>query len=183
MLPVRQQAIDNWLEPSQVPRREKTFGNILEDARQFDLIFLYAEAQARSGDTGKAMAMLSRFGADSPVASAAVAKQAEILFTLGDEDEANRRIEELTSSADFDDLMLAAEVFQRLEKYDEAIPILERAVAVRADSIQAMFWLGASYERTGRRGEATSMLEALLEVSPDFAPALNYLGYMWAEIG
>ena len=46
-----------------------------------------------------------------------------------------------------------------------------------------MFWLGASYERTGRGPEAETVLQGLLNIDPDFAPALNYLGYMWAEQG
>jgi tetratricopeptide (TPR) repeat protein len=155
----------------------------LEDTGQIDLIFLYAEAQAQLEEAGKALAILSRFEPESPAGRAAIAKQAEILYRQDEESEAARRIEELLATETFDDLVRAAEVYQRLERYDEAIPILERALTLEPESIQAMFWLGASYERSGRGSEAENVLQALLDVDPNHAPALNYLGYMWADRG
>ena len=155
----------------------------LEESRQLELVFLYAEAQARLGERGKAMAMLSRFDADTQAGRAALAKQAEILYHLEDEGEAERRIADLVATEDFDDLVRAAEVYQRLELYNEAIPILEQALTKEPDSTQVLFWLGASYERTGRDSDAETVLEDLIGRQPDFAPALNYLAYMWAEQG
>lgn len=155
----------------------------LEDAGQVDLIFLYADAQAHLDEQGKALAILSRFASGSPAERSALAKQAEILFRLEDEAQAQERIAELLGTDSYDDMVRAAEVYQRLERYGEAIPILERALRLEPDATQAMFWLGASYERTGREPEAESVLQGLLEIDPNFAPALNYLGYMWADQG
>ncbi len=155
----------------------------LEDAGQIDLIFLYAEAQAHLRDQGKALAILSRFENGSAAERSAIAKQAEILFRLDDENEARQRIADLLATETFEDMVRAAEVYQRLERYEEAIPILERALSLEPDSTQAMFWLGASYERTGREVEAETVLQGLLDLDPNFAPALNYLGYMWADQG
>jgi tetratricopeptide (TPR) repeat protein len=45
------------------------------------------------------------------------------------------------------------------------------------------FQLGSANERAGRWTEAVTYLERCLKISPDFAEALNYLGYMWAEKG
>lgn len=155
----------------------------LEDSGQIDLVFLYAEAQARLEESGKALAILSRFESDSPAGRAAIAKQAEILYRQDDEGAAAQRIQDLLATDDFDDLVRAAEVYQRLERYDEAIPILERALVLEPESTQAMFWLGASYERSGRGADAESVLQDLLDIDPNHAPALNYLGYMWADQG
>lgn len=155
----------------------------LEDADQIDLIFLYADAQVHLGEQGKALAMLSRFPSGSPAERSAIAKQAEILFRSEDEERARERIAELLTTESYDDMVRAAEVYQRLERYSEAIPILEGALRLEPDSTQAMFWLGASYERSGREPEAETVLQGLLDIDPDFAPALNYLGYMWADQG
>lgn len=155
----------------------------LEDKGQVDLIFLYVDAQVELQERGKALAVLSRLADASPTGRSAVAKQAEILYRLEDDAEAERRITELLASDAFDDMLRVAEVYQRLERYDEAIPILERALRLEPDSTQAMFWLGASYERTGRIPEAAQVLRGVLDIDPNFAPALNYLGYMWAENG
>lgn len=155
----------------------------LEDAGQIDLIFLYADAQAHVDEQGKALAILSRFENGSPAQRSAIAKQAEILFRLENETQAAQRITELLATDTYEDMVRAAEVYQRLERHGEAIPILERALRLEPDSTQAMFWLGASYERTGRGSEAETVLQGLLDIDPNFAPALNYLGYMWADQG
>lgn len=155
----------------------------LEDTNQIDLIFLYAEAQAHLNEKGRALAILSRFEIGSPAGRSAIAKQAEILFRLEDEDRAEQRIADLLATDSFDDMVRAAEVYQRLERYNEAIPILEKALDLEPESTQAMFWLGASYERSGRGPEAEMVLQNLIDIDPNFAPALNYLGYMWADQG
>ena len=45
------------------------------------------------------------------------------------------------------------------------------------------FQLGSAYERSGNLPEAEKCFEKAIELKPDFAVALNYLGYMWAERG
>jgi tetratricopeptide (TPR) repeat protein len=45
------------------------------------------------------------------------------------------------------------------------------------------FELGAAYERSGDIAHAESSFEKCLQLSPNYAPAQNYLGYMWAERG
>ncbi len=45
------------------------------------------------------------------------------------------------------------------------------------------FQVGAALERKGDRVEAARYFEKCLALSPDFAEAQNYLGYMWAEHG
>ena len=148
-----------------------------------DALLLYAEALSRSGRRGESLELLADLESSTDAGRAALAKQAEILFRSEEETSARGRIDELISTGSFDDLVRAAEVYQTLERYDDAIPILERALNLEPESIQVMFWLGASYERTGRSVEAEGMLGGLLELAPNFAPALNYLGYMWAEKG
>ena len=155
----------------------------LEDNQQIDLIFLYAEAQSHLNEGGKALAILSRFEDGSAAQRAALAKQAEILYRMNDPSAAQERIDSLLSTETFEDMVKAAEVYQRLERYSEAIPILEKAIDLDPSSTQVRFWLGASYERAGRGKEAEGVLRDLLQLDPKFAPALNYLGYMWAERG
>lgn len=45
------------------------------------------------------------------------------------------------------------------------------------------FQLGAAHERCHQFKEAENYFRKALSISPDFAEALNYLGYMWAERG
>jgi tetratricopeptide (TPR) repeat protein len=45
------------------------------------------------------------------------------------------------------------------------------------------FDLGAAFERSGDLAQAEEYFQKCLQRSPEFAEALNYLGYMWAEHG
>lgn len=45
------------------------------------------------------------------------------------------------------------------------------------------FQLGAASERSGDYAQAAQQFEKSIQLKPDFAEALNYLGYMWAEHG
>lgn len=156
-----------------------------EDAGGNEFVLLRADALFHLGREEEALTVLQADNIDPELADTFMAKEAEILLRLDREEEANARVEEFTSSGEAEKLLLAAEVYQRLERYAGSIPILERAKATSEGPtrIQVLFWLGAAYERTERIGEAEAIFQELLDAEPQFAPALNYLGYMWAEEG
>jgi tetratricopeptide (TPR) repeat protein len=84
---------------------------------------------------------------------------------------------------------LSGAAFSRQKAYDQAIQHYTAAeVLARANDQSVLthyfyFQMGAAYERKGDIDQAVKTLEKCLKLSPDFAPALNYLGYMWAERG
>jgi tetratricopeptide (TPR) repeat protein len=79
--------------------------------------------------------------------------------------------------------------YSRLKKYGEAVSELTAAeVLARATSPERLthlfyFQMGAAYERNKEHEEAVKYFEKCLAMEPDFAEAMNYLGYMWAERG
>jgi tetratricopeptide (TPR) repeat protein len=126
--------------------------------------------------------------ADPPSPTLA-AKRAEVLFRAGREAEALRHLQDLAGAQDPHSALAAAEAYQRLDKYAESVPVLEKLVA-RPDggltapgSKAAHFLLGAAYERSGRREQAVAEFRRLLDTDPEYHAALNYLGYMFAERG
>ena len=112
-----------------------------------------------------------------------VAKQAQLLFEAGDEAAATDLLAGISSAGATEDLFLIAQVYQRVERYAESIPALEQILSKDDDSQQALFLLGAAHERSGDRGSAVETFQRLLDLAPDHTPTLNYLGYMWAEVG
>lgn len=142
----------------------------------------YVDALAAEGRVDEALRALS--AEDNEIdAPRRLAKRAQVLFEGDREAEAVELLESAAEDAEIDDLFLAAQVYQRLERYAESIPVLERILAENGPSQQALFLLGAAHERSGDRPAAEKAFRRLLEVVPDHTPTLNYLGYMWAEHG
>jgi tetratricopeptide (TPR) repeat protein len=79
--------------------------------------------------------------------------------------------------------------YGRQKSYAEALKHFTAAevIAKATDASQLnegfYFQLGATCERSGDYEQAEKYFEKSLQLVPDFAEALNYLGYMWAEHG
>jgi tetratricopeptide (TPR) repeat protein len=127
----------------------------------------------------EALALLDRAGA-SPVVTS---KRAEVLSRAGREAEATAQLSGLVASDDPQQVLTAVQVYQRLEKYEPSIPLLQKLVERHPDNLTARFLLGTAYERTGRHEQAVEQLRRVLALEPDFHAALNYLGYIYAERG
>jgi tetratricopeptide (TPR) repeat protein len=76
-----------------------------------------------------------------------------------------------------------------MEKYSEAVNKLTSAELIakqnEPDKLNAQFYfqIGSACERAKDIEQAVKHFRHALELEPDFAEALNYLGYMWAERG
>ena len=79
--------------------------------------------------------------------------------------------------------------YSRMKDYTNAARLLTSAeIIAQAKETNRLtptlyFQLGASHERMKGFKEAEDYFRKALALSPDFAEALNYLGYMWAERG
>lgn len=83
----------------------------------------------------------------------------------------------------------SAAALTELKRYEEAIRHFTAAEVIAGATepaqLTALFFFqsGIAYERAKRYDDAAVQFERALELKPDFAEALNYLGYMWAEQG
>ncbi len=68
-------------------------------------------------------------------------------------------------------------------KHFVAAEVIARATATNRLTSTFYFQLGAAAERSRQIQEAEQYFRKALGMTPDFAEALNYLGYMWAERG
>ncbi len=82
--------------------------------------------------------------------------------------------------------MLTGMAFTRQKAYTEAIQHFTAAeVIAKATDPKGLsrvyFQLGAACERKGDLAQAEEYFQKCLQLAPDSAEAMNYLGYMWAE--
>jgi tetratricopeptide (TPR) repeat protein len=111
-----------------------------------------------------------------------VGRRAELLFEQRRDEEAKDVLATLAARGD-EGALAACEILQRRERYAESLPRLRELAKRQPGAVPVLFRLGAALERTGERDEAVRTFRSVLEQQPDFAPALNYLGYMWIEKG
>jgi tetratricopeptide (TPR) repeat protein len=149
-------------EPARRALRERTLG-------------LAALAQLRLGRPEEARRLLA-----SETAPALVARRAEAAWKAGDRRAAQEGLRQLGAGS-VDDALAAAETWQRLERPEEALAAARAAVTQRPESTEARFVFATSLERAGKVREAETELRRVLGDDPTFAPALNYLGYLFAE--
>jgi Flp pilus assembly protein TadD len=60
---------------------------------------------------------------------------------------------------------------------------MERVITLDPKNDQAYFQLGALYDETKNKDKSIANMKKAIELNPKNAPALNYLGYTWAEMG
>jgi len=111
-----------------------------------------------------------------------LAKRLEILEEAGRQDDLNGELSRLSASSDPQDLRFVVQIFQRFERYGEAVTVYEKLLKTE-DTPDLHFGLAVSLERSGQREKAVQLFEQIVAKDPDQAGALNYLGYMWAEHG
>ncbi len=150
-----------------------------DEPTRLQAIVLRADALMQAKHFDEALTALQA-GGTSP---AVEARRAEVLVRADREREGREALATLAARDDVPSVLAAAQSWQRLERNDESIPILEKLVATHPETAVAHFLLGAAYERTGQRQKAVASLRRVLEIQPDFHAALNYLGYTYAEAG
>jgi tetratricopeptide (TPR) repeat protein len=173
--------IEAW---DRLAREARPLAEDTESPLRPQAVFFVADALHATGRSEQALELLARAAdGDSMPAARLAAKRAEILADMGRTDEAEALLSRLSGAGDLPSLMAAAEVYHREERYPEAATVLEQALELDPTSSRTLFWLGAAHERAGDAALAAQTFGDLLELDPLHAPALNYLGYMWAERG
>lgn len=186
---VRVELVQAWLDAKDWEQAEKALAplgagqsagqNAAGEPLRNQTLLLRAEALVGAGRHAEALAVLDQGGASPAIQS----RRAEVLFRSGDEREGRRLLAALAESGEPQAALSAAQAWQRLDHYQESIPVLERLVSRQKDSVAAGFLLGVAYERTEQRPRAVAEFRRVLELDPDFHAALNYLGYTYAESG
>jgi tetratricopeptide (TPR) repeat protein len=147
-------------------------------------LLLQVDALAAAKRWDDALALLDQSkqgGAAGPRSSAFETRRAEILLRAGREAEGRKELEDLAAGGDTGANLAAAQSFQRVDRFADSIPLLQRVVARQPESAVGHYLLGTAFERTGKRSQGVAELRRVLQIDPNFHAALNYLGYTLAE--
>lgn len=78
---------------------------------------------------------------------------------------------------------LLASLYMEQGLFQDGYTTLDVALTVHPDSTQVYFEYGLLLEKENKRELALQRMKTLLELDPDHAEALNYIGYTWADMG
>jgi len=76
---------------------------------------------------------------------------------------------------------LLSSLYQATDQDDAALSTLQSAVTIYPENTQLLFEYGLLLDKNSRHEQAILMMEKVLELEPDHAEALNYIGYTWAD--
>lgn len=76
---------------------------------------------------------------------------------------------------------LLSSLYQEQGKSQSALALLEEAIEIYQDKPQLYFEYGLLLERNGMYQQAVANMERVIEIQPEHAEALNFIGYTWAD--
>lgn len=76
---------------------------------------------------------------------------------------------------------LLSSLYQEKDENLKALELMEEAVALYSDNHQLFFEYGLLLEKNGSSDQAITQMQRVLELEPDHAEALNFIGYTWAD--
>lgn len=123
---------------------------------------------------------LELLGGADPARPEVAARRVGLLLDAGRTSAARREAGRLLDAVPAADIEVAA-VYAARDRWNDALPLLERAAAREPESLDVEFRLAVALERSGRVEESIVRFRRVVERAPEFAPALNYLGYLWIE--
>jgi len=110
---------------------------------------------------------------------------ASLLADMGQVDQAVAQLRRLLNGEHDRETQLAiAQIYEKAKRYDDMTGPLDAAEKLSGAKEQketVCFMRGAMYERVKKYEAAEAQFRKVLELNPDNAGALNYLGYMFAD--
>ncbi len=110
---------------------------------------------------------------------------ASVLADAGKTDEAAAQVRSLLNGErDRETWLALAQIYEKGKRWEEGAKALEEAQKLstgKQDQAAVHFMRGALYERMKEWDRAETEFRKVLELEPDNAGALNYLGYMFAD--
>lgn len=79
--------------------------------------------------------------------------------------------------------MVVALLYEEKQDFKKAIELLGEAHKISAKNTDILYQMGMLYERLGDTDAALRYMDEVLQIDPDYANALNFVGYTWADKG
>ena len=164
---------------------------ILEDVLQTNpaltvMRYLLGMAYFRKKDLEKAVEQLEMIPAESNLYEDTIFLRVKILSEAEDQAGAIELLEKQiaepsTSKPSF--YILLASLYREREEAEQGKEVYVQALQLYPQDAELLYNYGIFLEKIGEQENAMSTMQAVLVLEPDNGPALNYVGYTWADKG
>jgi tetratricopeptide (TPR) repeat protein len=147
--------------------------------------YYLATAYAQKGETEEALDHFSRVRPQSKYYVNARTHMAYLLETQEKHAEAIKILEELIAAKEKkpEIYLMLASVYEAMNDYDKALAVVKEGLKQDSKNVDLMFRLGVILDKKGDKEGCIRQMRAILEIEPNHAEALNYIGYTYAEQG
>ena len=85
---------------------------------------------------------------------------------------------------DIDTITYLGSFYKEIGEYGKSIGILEKGISLSdGENADLFFSLGVAQDNAGQKEECIASMKKVIELEPENADALNYLGYTYADLG
>ena len=147
-----------------------------------EIIDTYRQAKDFKNAKAEADAALKKY----PDERALKLVHASLLADMGKVDDAVAELRALKGDHERETQLAIAELYEKAKRYEDMrkpLDAAEKLSEAKQDKETVYFMRGAMYERIKNYDGADAEFRKVLELNPDNAGALNYLGYMYADRG
>jgi tetratricopeptide (TPR) repeat protein len=173
------------LREGRYPEAAELFERVLAaDPRQHEVAYLLGVVRRRLDQEDEAIAAFRRIPSSHNRYVDARTQIAGILEERGDFAGALEQVElarEHQTARPLD--LYTASLRAKTGDFAGAVAFLESLLEESPDDPEVFYNLGVIHGETQRQQEAIGYMQRVLELNPDHAGALNYIGYSWAEQG
>lgn len=177
---------ENYLAPKQYKLAAWIISGMLKGAADnSDLQYLAGVAYDELKLTPKALDHLRRVAPGSRFYKNAVLHRALLLRDSKKLDQSivvvRQALKHDPKNADY--YLYLGMLYEELQQYNKAVHILSQGIAVDGKNIRIHFRLGIIQDKAGHKQDAIAEMKRVLQLQPQDAEALNYLGYTYADLG
>ena len=151
---------------------------------EYEIAFFLGVARRRDNRDDEALAVFATIPLSHKHYAEARTQMAAIHEKRGDFAEAREEVQRAIAVEPSRPLELySAQLLSKTGDFEGAIDFLEQLLEGQPDDDEVVYNLGVVYGEVDQTDQAISYMRRALELNPDNASALNYIGYTWAERG
>jgi len=172
------------LREKEVEKAKKILTRLTRETDDSEARYMLALLAYQEKDYAASLAYLAQIDPESDELEEAVYLQTRIHQNLGDIDKAIKLLQKRTATEVGRSPLfyaLLSSLYQAQGDTRAAMTVMATAVEVYPENDQLLFEYGLVLEKNGLSEKAVDIMEKVLELQPDHAEALNYIGYTWAD--